>query len=79
MILNDAFSKKLSPRAKHSHVRVVGNHLELLIQTLSTNDKTPPQALTLFVLAILDVSGVVTISSVPTTSQLLPDLHDLQC
>lgn len=62
------------------HVRIARNDLELLVQTLSTNDETPPKGLRRFrfpLLVDLVVSGVGAASASPAARKLFAHFHDL--
>jgi hypothetical protein len=66
------------------HIRVARDHLELLVQTLATDNKGPAETLafaaaTTTARSVL-VSGVFTaVRRMPTACELLADLEDLQC
>jgi hypothetical protein len=66
------------------HVRVARDHLELLVQTLATDNKDPAETLSFAAAATAArsvlVSGVFTaVRRVPSACELLADLEDLQC
>lgn len=67
-------------RTPPSHIRVAGNHLELLVKSLSSNNKTPAELIALLGARLgLDVvTGVVRASTLfKPAGHLLADFEDL--
>lgn len=59
----------------NSHVRVASNHVELLVQTLSSDDKTPTKRVTSRL--VLCISSMTT-STTEASRHLLSDLENLE-